>query len=139
MLFIHADYVNYKVKQKTPIAEEIGENSKERDMEDPLIVFFSVEKSDENSTGDEMVEKALREIKKVASKIKSKNIFLFPFAHLSENLSSPQFAIEILEKLESELKKSNFNSSRAPFGWYKEFEFKSKGHPLSVLSRTVHP
>jgi hypothetical protein len=26
---------------------------------------------------------------------------------------------------------------RVPFGWYKAFEFKSKGHPLAVLSRSV--
>lgn len=139
MLFIHADYVNYKVKEKTPVGEKINSSNKENNMENPLIVFICVEKKDEKSSnGKKLVEKAFEEIKEVSEKIKVENIALFPFAHLSENISSPKFAIKILENLDSKLKESKFNSFKAPFGWYKEFEFKSKGHPLSVLSRTVY-
>ena len=28
---------------------------------------------------------------------------------------------------------------RAPFGWYKEFEIRGKGHPLADLSMTICP
>lgn len=138
ILFIHADYVNYEAKEEGPAAEEISGVRKMESMEDPLIVFASVEERDEDSGEREVLAgKALEEIEDIASKIKTENIALFPFAHLSESLASPNFAISVLEKLESKLEVSDFNSFRAPFGWYKEFEFRSKGHPLSVLSRTI--
>lgn len=139
VLFIHADYVNYEVEKKTKIAEEITEAQKADSMENPLIAFVSVEERDENSENsiEYLSEQTFKEIKDIASKIKAKNIALFPFAHLSENLASPDFAVSVLEQLENKLKESEFNSFRAPFGWYKEFEFKNKGHPLSVLSRTI--
>ena len=41
-----------------------------------------------------------------------------------------------MEGAEKELKKS-FKVTRAPFGYYKEFELKVKGHPLSELSREI--
>ena len=28
---------------------------------------------------------------------------------------------------------------RAPFGWYKQFEIRAKGHPLADLSMTICP
>ncbi|MEM4230770.1 MAG: threonine--tRNA ligase, partial [Candidatus Pacearchaeota archaeon] len=35
-------------------------------------------------------------------------------------------------------KEKEFNVIRAPFGYYKEFELKCKGHPLAELSRELH-
>ncbi|KXB03227.1 hypothetical protein AKJ45_02170 [candidate division MSBL1 archaeon SCGC-AAA261F19] len=137
-LFVHADYVSYEVKQKSKVAEEIDDAHRKGRMENPLIVFLSVEERDENSEKNaKPVDRALGEIKDIASKIKVKNVALFPFAHLSESLASPDYAISVLKELETELEKSEFNLLRVPFGWYKEFEFRSKGHPLSVLSRAV--
>ncbi|MCS4541550.1 MAG: threonine--tRNA ligase, partial [Euryarchaeota archaeon] len=40
---------------------------------------------------------------------------------------------------ENLLKEKDFNVARAPFGYYKTFEIKCKGHPLSELSRTILP
>jgi len=54
---------------------------------------------------------------------------------LSSNLSSPNVAVEVLEKAQKKLK--GFKVIRAPFGYYKEFEMKVKGHPLSELSREI--
>lgn len=141
ILFIHADYLNYEVKKETGLAEDIPEERRGERVEDPLIVFLSVEGGDEDSgvERDQMVERALAEIEDIASQIKVENIVLFPFAHLSEDLASPDYAISLLRELESKIRSSGLNCSRVPFGWYKEFEFKNKGHPLSVLSRTVRP
>ncbi len=107
-------------------------------MRDPLIVFISVEKSDEKADkcGD-LIEKAIAEIEDVASKVKTKNVTLFPFAHLSDELAAPQIAIEVLSCIECKLGDRGYGVLRVPFGWYKAFEFKSKGHPLAVLSRSV--
>jgi threonyl-tRNA synthetase len=54
---------------------------------------------------------------------------------LSKNLARPEVAGKVLEKTEKALK--GFKVTRAPFGYYKEFELKVKGHPLSELSREI--
>lgn len=140
LLFIHVDYFNYKVKKETELAEKIDSSQRSGETENSLLVLLSVEKEDEESkTGsDKLVSRALNEIEEIVAQIKVENITLFPFAHLSESLSSPDYAISVLKKLEKKAKKSGLNTLKVPFGWYKNFEFKSKGHPLSVLSRTIH-
>ncbi|MBU1501764.1 MAG: threonine--tRNA ligase, partial [Nanoarchaeota archaeon] len=74
-------------------------------------------------------------VEDIAKQVKAKDVVLYPYAHLSNNLSAPDVASEVLEKAEKELGKS-FKVVKAPFGYYKEFELKVKGHPLSELSRS---
>jgi len=134
LLFVHADYVNYQVKERAKFAEEISYDRKAGGMRNPLIVFACVEKVDGQAN---VVDSTVREIKDVASKVKTRNITLFPFAHLSNDLASPFCAVELLTQVEARLKEDKFLVIRVPFGWYKAFEFKSKGHPLAVLSRSI--
>jgi threonyl-tRNA synthetase len=131
---VHANYVNYQVKERAKFAEEISHDRKAGGMRNPLIVFACVEKVDGQTN---VVEGTVGEIKDIASKVKTRNITLFPFAHLSEDLASPFCAVELLTQVEAKLKEDGFLVIRVPFGWYKAFEFKSKGHPLAVLSRSV--
>jgi threonyl-tRNA synthetase len=42
-----------------------------------------------------------------------------------------------MQDAEKRLAKDKIKVSRAPFGYYKEFELKCKGHPLSELSRSI--
>lgn len=136
LLTIHADRIRYRVKRKTPIAEEIKKRGDE--MEDCLVVFSCVEKLDEKNAR-KVVEGAKKEVMDITRQVKTKNVMLFPFAHLTQTLSTPAVALQVLFELEKELKKEGLNVKRAPFGWYKEFEIKDKGHPLSELSRTICP
>lgn len=136
VLLIHSDYLKYKTKNKTPIAEEIDENKEEGIFKESLVVFTAVEKEDEKNT-DAVVENLITEIKAVNQQVKAKNIVLYPYAHLSSSLSSPKIAIKILKDVETALSKEEFDVFRVPFGWYKSFEVSCKGHPLSELSRTV--
>lgn len=135
LLLIHANYFNYQVKEKAKAAEEITPDQKAGGMRDPLIVLASAEKTDESSDG--VIEETLAEIKDVASKVKTKNIALFPFAHLSRELASSETAIQILKCVACKLDEEGYRVLRVPFGWYKAFEFKSKGHPMAVLSRSI--
>lgn len=129
ILFIHADFIEYEAKEKAiENAEEI-QNKKDR-MEEVLVAFISVEED------DEWHEKAVEEIKNVASMLNTKNIMLYPYAHLSSNLASPEKAVEILKAIEKELSNEH-NVKRAPFGWYKAFKISCKGHPLAELSRQI--
>lgn len=107
-------------------------------MEDCLVVFSSVEKLDElNVTG--VTEAAKNSIVDVLGKLKETRVMLFPFAHLTSTLGSPKIALGVLQSLEASLKNSGFTVKRAPFGWNKAFDIKSKGHPLAVLSKVICP
>ena len=136
ILLIHSDYLKYKTKSKTKIAEKIDDNKKEGMYENALVVFTAVEKDDETDM-DSVVENAINEIKDVFGKVGAEIVVIYPYAHLSSSLSSPEAAKTILTNMEAGLEEMGLNVKRVPFGWYKSFEVSCKGHPLSELSRTI--
>lgn len=137
LLLIHSDYIEYEVKQKAiPHPEDIT-TMKDR-LDEALVVFIAVEKVDENSPV-QAVDEAAREIISTAEQLKVGNIMLYPYAHLSSDLAGAKAGKEILVSLEQAVKKGNFTVKRSPFGWYKGFTIKCKGHPLSELSKEIIP
>lgn len=136
ILLIHSDYLKYKTKSKTRIAEKIEDNKKEGIYENALVVFTAVEKEDEADMKT-VVENAVVEITDVFGKVGADLVAIYPYAHLSSSLSSPDAAKKILSGMESELEEMGLNVKKVPFGWYKSFEVSCKGHPLSELSRTI--
>lgn len=137
ILLIHSDYLKYKAKNKTKIAEDIPEEMQEGFFEDTLVVFTAVEKADEENP-EQLIKNVVDEIISVNDDVSAKTIVIYPYAHLSFSLSSPKVAKEILLGMEETLKRKGFNVGRAPFGWYKSFEISCKGHPLSELSRSIN-
>jgi len=138
LLLIHSDFIEYEVKKSTPVAEKIGDDLKSGRMEDALTAFIAVEKPDE-ANPQYVIDKAAESIEKQAGQVKATRVMLYPYAHLSSNLSSPKVAIDVLNGLEATMKAKGFEVKRAPFGWYKTFTVKCKGHPLSELSRNIRP
>jgi len=138
LLLIHSDFIEYEVKKSTPVAEKIEDIVKSGRMEEALTAFIAVEKPDE-SNPQYTIEKGTDSIVNVAGQVKANKVMLYPYAHLSSNLSSPKTAVEVLKGIEAALKGKGFEVARAPFGWYKQFTIKCKGHPLSELSRTIRP
>ncbi|MEK6925824.1 MAG: threonine--tRNA ligase [Nanoarchaeota archaeon] len=135
ILLLHCDYIKFKpLKKALKSIDELPEkDKKEKEIKECLVVLTAVEKED---NAKESVDKLVENIKNVAKDVNAKKIVLYPYAHLSSNLSSPDIAISVLDEAEKKLKK-DFNVSRAPFGYYKEFELKVKGHPLSELSKEI--
>ena len=132
IITIHADHIKYKpIKRAIKNAEKV--DTKETKVEECLVVLISVEKCDEDKV-KEVAEKLADEASKIADQVNTRSIVLYPYAHLSSDLSHPDKAIEIIKEAEQILKNS-YNVKRAPFGWYKSFELSCKGHPLSELSR----
>ncbi len=136
LLFIHSDYIEYEAKQKTRVAEPIDESKKRERIEEVLVVFVAVEREDETNARY-AVEKALEETSSVFNKVGAERIVLYPYAHLSSTLASPERSMEILKAMERDLLSSGVDVKRAPFGWYKSFTLRCKGHPLSELSRKI--
>ncbi|HWH08074.1 MAG TPA: threonine--tRNA ligase, partial [Candidatus Thermoplasmatota archaeon] len=105
-------------------------------VEDALVVMYSVEKSDEDKL-DGVVAAALANIKDVMGQVKAPNLVLYPYAHLSNQLAAPSKAQLAGEKLKKAASEAGYAVTTAPFGWYKAFGIKVKGHPLAELSRTI--
>ncbi|MBO7719908.1 MAG: threonine--tRNA ligase [Methanosphaera sp.] len=135
-LMIHSDYLRYKTRSKTKIAEDIEDEKRDSGVDDALVAFIAVEKEDEEDP-EIIIKKSVKEILNVQNKVNAQNIVVYPYAHLSSSLSSPDVAQQILKGIEAELKDNNEAVMRVPFGWYKSFELSCKGHPLSELSRTI--
>ena len=133
-LYIHADSMEFQSKKKTPVAEEIPESMHNGTMKEVLVVFITVEKNDEGKT-EQVATEATTDILKTMKDVGAERIMLYPYAHLSSELAKPKASIEILKKMESIISESGAEVTRAPFGWYKAFDIKCKGHPLSELSR----
>ncbi len=134
---IHADEFSYAVTKATPIAEEVGEETKKGSSKECLVVFSAVERGDEKNVED-VAGQAVEEIRKVAEQVGARNIVVYPYAHLSSNLSDPDTAVKVLKRISEKLSES-YSVVRAPFGYYKSFNLSCKGHPLSELSREVKP
>ncbi|AWR97841.1 Ser-tRNA(Thr) hydrolase [Acidianus sulfidivorans JP7] len=133
-LFIHASQFSYEVKEKA-IKNPEEDFLPSLQKNNALVVFTTVEKDDDEDT----VKKAIENIDDIFSKVKASCIIIYPYAHLSSNLAEPIKAIEILKKIEENLKqkKKEVEIYRAPFGWYKAFTISCYGHPLSELSRRI--
>jgi threonyl-tRNA synthetase len=132
-LNLHCDYIKFKaLKKALKSVDDIAPNQKlEGESKDCLVVLTAIEKGDSKQSIPELINS----IKKIATDVKTKNIVLYPYAHLSSNLGSPATAVKILNETAKKLK--GFKVIQAPFGYYKSFELKVKGHPLSELSREI--
>jgi len=136
LLLIHSDYIEYEAKKKTKMAEECSVLSDR--VEEALTVFCAVESVDAEDLAG-VIDRAAQEIMGTAGQVHVDKIVIYPYAHLSSDLASPDIAITALKALKERLDAEGFAVKRAPFGWYKSFKLSCKGHPLSELSKTIVP
>lgn len=135
LLLIHSDYIEFEAKRPTKMAEEIEDSAKKGRLEEALCAFVAVEKFDEDDP-EAVIAEGSKQISDVAEQVHANRIMLYPYAHLSPNLSTPATAIKILKGM-AETLSGSYEVVRAPFGWYKAFTLSCKGHPLSELSRSI--
>jgi len=139
MLLIHAENFWFRVRDKAidnpePLTPELAEGS----AKNALVVFMSIEEDDNEDL--DYIESVVNEVLGVLGKVGASSIVLYPYAHLSSRLAGPSKAINVLMRIYDRLReKSPVPVMRAPFGYYKAFDIKCYGHPLSELSRTLVP
>jgi len=136
ILSIHADRMWYHATEKTKIAELT--ETKDDDMIECVVLFCCVEKLDEKNPGL-VIASATKNVLSRLANLKVNKVMIYPYAHLTSTLGSPQCALDILKGLEESLRAASIDVKRAPFGWYKEFMIHGKGHPLADLSMTICP
>ena len=105
-------------------------------MQQVLVAFCTIEKEDEKDPA-QVAENGAEAVKEVANQVKTKNIMIYPYAHLSSSLASRDPAIKVVATMEKILKDQGFLVQRSLFGYYKSFRIHCLGHPLAELSRTI--
>ncbi len=130
ILQLHCDNISYEAtKKEIKSAEDI--DPKPVSIDEVVVCFIAVEEGDDNDVASD----AISQIKESMQKIGCKKLLLYPYAHLSANLSAPSTALSLLKLMESE--SSELEVSRAPFGWTKSYSVKVKGHPLAESSKVI--
>ena len=134
VLLIHADRFEYEVKDPTKMAEPMPATApKKHSFQEVLVAFSTIEASDDDIQA--IADAAANDFADVFSKVKAERMVLYPYAHLSSNLAGPKLAVDVLKATEAAIAQRGIEVHRSPFGWYKAFDIKCKGHPLSELSR----
>ena len=134
ILQLHSNFIVFKpVEKEINIAEEA--EKVEKRVEEVVVLFTAIEEGD-NST---MAQKAINDVRAFLGKLKVNRILLYPFAHLSSNLSQPSEALKIIKDMEAYAKEKGIETYRAPFGWNKQFTISIKGHPLAEQARNYAP
>jgi len=121
-------------KGRSPFVEEVEE--KETYVEEALLVFTAVEKSDV-AEPEKSAAAAAKLIARHAKKVGAQNIVVHPFAHLFADLGAPDRAAGIMDDVNRLLVERGLNSVRTPFGWFNKLDIKAKGHPMSRIARRV--
>jgi threonyl-tRNA synthetase len=131
ILQMHVDFIEYTpIKKEIRGAEDIEPQTTRED--DIVVLFTAVERGDDESLGRE----AAAEAASFLSKLGTKRLMIYPFAHISQDLASPSDALSVILEMEREAKAAGLEVERAPFGWTKALQIKVKGHPLAEMSRS---
>ncbi|MCX8188083.1 MAG: threonine--tRNA ligase [Nitrososphaeria archaeon] len=132
ILQLHTDFIEFRLIKKEIDAAEDCE-LKEFKYDNILVLFTSVEEGDDEN----VVLKAVEDVKNSLNQFGVNKILIYPFAHLSSNLANPFEAYKVLKFMEESAKGAGIETYRAPFGWNKQFTLSIKGHPLAEQFRSI--
>ena len=142
VLLIHADRFSYHVTEKTSAVSnlaELDESAMKGSVDEALVAFLASEKTDEKNI-ESVATQAAKTIADQARELGVPTVMLYPYAHLSSNLSSPRVATKVLARIRELMEaEKGLTVREAPFGFYKGFDIVCKGHPLSELAKTILP
>ena len=134
ILQLHSNFIVFKpVEKEINIAEEVAKE--ETRVEEVVVLFTAVEEGDSSA----LAQKAIDDARAFLGKLKVNRVLIYPFAHLSSNLSQPSQALSIIKDMEVYAKSKGIETFRAPFGWNKQFTISIKGHPLAEMARSYAP
>jgi len=134
ILQLHSNFIVFKPVQKEIAMAEEAEKEESR-IEEVVVLFTAVEKGDKEVTA----KKAIDDVHAFLQNLKVNRVLIYPFAHLSNNLSKPSEALKLVKAMEAYAKQKGIKTYRAPFGWTKKFTISIKGHPLAEQSRFYAP
>ncbi len=130
VLQLDVDNITYElVKPEAKVYERSDE--KRVSVDDAVALLVSVESGDGDATADQAINDALG----FMEKNKRARLVIYPFAHLSNDLSEPKEAMRLIARMYDAASKK-VSAKEAPFGWNKKLSIAIKGHPLAEMSRS---
>ncbi|MEJ5326823.1 MAG: threonine--tRNA ligase [Candidatus Bathyarchaeia archaeon] len=134
ILQLHSNFIVFKpIEKEIAMAEEASRE--ENRIEEVVVLFTAIEEGDDAA----LAKKAIDDVAVFLEKLKVNRILIYPFAHLSSNLSKPSEALKVIKAMEAYAKQKGIETYRAPFGWNKQFTISIKAHPLAEQARSYAP
>ncbi len=129
ILQLDLEAVEYEsIKPESKVYE--SDSKKSERFRNVVMLLVSVEKGDTDDIG----RRAMADAVSFAARQKSDGVLIYPFAHLSTELESPDASLQIIKSMREY--DSAIKIYSAPFGWNKRLNIEIKGHPLAEQSRS---
>ncbi|MDE1856622.1 MAG: threonine--tRNA ligase [Candidatus Micrarchaeota archaeon] len=131
ILQLDVDEIRYElIKPEAELYDEAKKRSSS--VKDAVALLVSAEDGDDES----VAKRAMADTAAFMERMGRKNLVIFPFAHLSSELSRPKEAMEVIDMLYKDAGSRGIVVEKAPFGWNKSLGLSVKGHPLAEQGRT---
>jgi hypothetical protein len=114
---------------------EVPEQEVAETVEETLVVFLHAEAEDQ--VNPKLETKVVKNIKWLANKRNLKNIVLHSFTHLSGSTATPEFAHELLNRLEERLTQTGYRVWQTPFGYFCEWDLSVYGDSLAKVFKEL--
>ena len=134
LLMIYAEKFAYKTSLKS--LESVSETIEQNMIENAVVGFIHVEEKDEANLSN-VETKLIKNLKWAARKNNTERIVLHSFTHLSDSKASSEITKQLLDNSEQRLKKSNYEVSQTPFGYFLDLDVKAPGNPLARLFKDI--
>ena len=133
MLLFQAKKFYWKSYSKT--LDDVPEQDVSETVPDTVVVFLHAEAEDE--TSPKIETKVVKNIKWLANKRQLKNIVLHSFTHLSGSTASPEFAQDLLNRLDARLTNTGYQVWQTPFGYFCEWDLSVYGDSLAKVFKEL--
>ena len=116
--------------------EEGDEDPPSLKVQDAVVVFYHVEEQDEKDQG-KVLNKAIKNIKWLANKFKTKIIVLHSFNHLSSSKARPSVVPPMVAHIRNRLEKVGYEVKETPFGWLNTWTMTVAGESLAKVFKDL--
>ena len=114
---------------------EVPEQDAAETVDEALVVFLHAEAEDE--TSPKLETKVVKNIKWLANKRGLKNVVLHSFTHLSGSTATPEFARNLLDRLDKRLSNTGYQVWQTPFGYFCEWDLAVYGDSLAKVFKEL--
>jgi len=115
--------------------DDVPDQDVSETVENTVVVFLHAEAEDE--TQPKLETKVVKNIKWLANKRGLKNIVLHSFTHLSGSTASPEFAQDLLNRLDDRLTNTGYQVWQTPFGYFCEWDLSVFGDSLAKVFKEI--
>ncbi|MHA2060418.1 MAG: threonine--tRNA ligase [Candidatus Ranarchaeia archaeon] len=136
VLMVHSDGFQYEALEAARGVTPEPIDEKQVKIEGQVLVAFITVESKDEANPKIILAEAVEGISSLAKELGESKIVVYPWAHLSGDLSSPTAAQTLVKNLAVALTKAGFEVHKAAFGWYKSFQIHCLGHSRAETLRS---